>query len=315
MKNTIEKKTLFSIFGAIFITILATGCAKKSMEFATTEQYKASGSSINTSKRASKVYSDNGAMYDMEEEALFDAEYTENPSPKEYERKLILTGNINLEVTSLEDARNAVDQLVKQLGGYIADSSEWSNGITITIRVPSSQFSTAMNTATGIGKIRSKNINSSDVTDQYYDLDTRLTTKKVMLERLETYLNQSKDIKDMIEIESKINEVTSDIEVMQGQLNRLSSLISYSTITISANLPVNQTQQGFVMPDAKSKFREFARDVVYFFVQFFFVILYVIIYGIPILATALLLYWLLIGKIGILRKIFNKIKARKNSQD
>ena len=119
----------------------------------------------------------------------------------------------------------------------------------------------------------------------------------------------------MIEIESKINEVTSDIEVMQGQLNRLSSLISYSTITISANLPVNQTQQGFVMPDAKSKFREFARDVVYFFVQFFFVILYVIIYGIPILAAALLLYWLLIGKIGILRKIFNKIKARKNSQD
>ncbi len=315
MKNTNTKKTLISIFGATFIVILATGCAKKSMEFATTEQYKASGSSINTSKRASKVYSDDGAMYDMAEEALFDAEYAENPSPKEYERKLILTGNINLEVTSLEDARNAVDQLVKQLGGYIADSSEWSNGITITIRVPSSQFSTAMNTATGIGKIRSKNINSSDVTDQYYDLDTRLTTKKVMLERLETYLKQSKDIKDMIEIESKINEVTSDIEVMQGQLNRLSSLISYSTITISANLPVNQTQQGFVMPDAKSKFREFARDVVYFFVQFFFVILYVIIYGIPILAATLFLYWLLIGKIGILRKIFNKIKARKNSQD
>ena len=313
MKNTTAKKTVLSIFGAGFIAVLATGCAKKSVDFVETQQYKSSGSSINTSKRASTVYSDNGAMYDMAEEALFDEEYAETPSTKNYERKLILSGNINLEVTSLEDARNAVDQLVKQLGGYIADSSEWSNGITITIRVPSSQFTAAMNTATGIGKISSKNINSSDVTDQYYDLDTRLTTKKVMLERLETYLKQAKDIKDMIEIESKINEVTSDIEVMQGQLNRLSSLISFSTITISANLPVNQTQEGFVMPDAKSKFREFARDVVYFFVQFFFVILYIIIYGIPILAATLLLYWLLIGKIGILRKIFNKIK--KNNQD
>ena len=115
----------------------------------------------------------------------------------------------------------------------------------------------------------------------------------------------------MIQIESKINEVTSDIEVMQGQMNRLSSLISFSTITISANLPVNQNQQGFVMPDAKSKFREFARDVVYFFVQFFFVILYLIIYGVPILALALLLYWLLLGKIGILRKIFTRIRGKE----
>lgn len=310
-------KTGMSILAAVMFTLLLAGCGQsKGVSFASKSADSSGGAGIATSKKAvSRTYSDNDTMYDMAEEAAYEADYGAEipaPSPEAYERKLILTGNVNLEVTSLEDARNSIEQMVKTLGGYVADSSEWSNGINITIRIPSSQFNTAMNTATGIGKIRSKNINSSDVTDQYYDLDTRLKTKKLMLERLESYLKQAKDMKDMIQIESKINEVTSDLEVMQGQLNRLSSLISFSTITITANLPVNQTQQGFVMPDAKSKFREFARDVVYFFVQFFFVILYVIIYGIPILAATLFLYWLLIGKIGILRKIFARISSKKN---
>ncbi len=312
------KKTGISIVAVIVSALLLAGCSKsKSIAFATQSTGASGEAALNTSKKAApKIYSDNGATYDMAEaeEVAYDEDYgteTPAPSPESYERKLILTGNVHLEVSNLEDAQNAVEQMVKGLGGYISESSEWSNGINITIRVPSSKFNVAMNTVTGIGKIRSKNINSSDVTDQYYDLDTRLKTKKVMLERLEAYLKQSKDIKDMIQIESKINEVTSDIEVMQGQMNRLSSLISFSTITISANLPVNQNQQGFVMPDAKSKFREFARDVVYFFVQFFFVILYLIIYGVPILALALLLYWLLLGKIGILRKIFTRIRGKE----
>ncbi|MCR5763937.1 MAG: DUF4349 domain-containing protein [Treponema sp.] len=314
------KKLTFSIFITVISLLFISSCGKKSggMAFATAEASDSWNESgfINSSKSVS--FDQASPEIEEAEAVMMDSPSPEVPKEQvssSYERKLILNGDISIEVEKLEDVRSATDNLVKKLGGYISDSSEWSNGLSITIRIPSSSFYDAMNSVSGIGKIRSKNINTSDVTDQYYDIDTRLTTKKVMLERLETYLKQAKDVKDMIEIETKINEVTSDIEVMQGQLNRLSSLISYSTITISARLPVNQTQQGFVMPDAKSKFREFARDVLNFFVQFFFVILYIIIYGIPILAAVLLLYWLLIGKVGILRKIFCKIKANKNSQD
>lgn len=307
------KKIILSIFCAVASALLISSCGNsKGVSFAKESSFDAEAVAGLSAKRSSPAVYNDTSMAVMEE--IAEAEY-ELPAPSEsspsYERKLILTGDINLEVESLEETRNLTEQVVKQLGGYISDSSEWRNGISITLRIPSNRFDEAMNSVSGIGKIRSKNINSSDVTDQFYDLDTRLNTKKVMLERLETYLKQAKDIKDMIEIESKINDVTTDIEVMQGQLNRLSSLIKYSTISINANLPVNQTEQGFTLPDAKSEFREFLWNIINFFVHFFFVILYIAIYGIPIIAVVLLLYWILLGKIGILRKIYSKIKAKK----
>jgi len=166
-----------------------------------------------------------------------------------------------------------------------------------------------MKTSSRIGKIVSKSVNSRDVTEEFYDLDTRLSTRRILLERLQTYLKQAKDVKDMIEIESKINDVTTEMERMQGRLNRLTEQIDYSEIDIYAKLPVNRTEEGFILPDTKSQFREFCKNILNFFSNFLFVVLYIIIYGVPSVLMIFLLYWLCFGKIGLLRKLFAKIRA------
>ncbi|QTQ14763.1 DUF4349 domain-containing protein [Treponema parvum] len=225
-------------------------------------------------------------------------------------RKLIRTGTIRFEVSSLAETKAAAEAWAKRFGGYVSDFSEDGRSLGMTVHIPSPAFDDAMSSSGAIGKVVSKSADSVDVTDRFYDLDSRLATRRVLLERLQSYLKEAKNIKDMLEIETKINDVTAEIEQMQGQFNRLSKQIDYSEIYIEANLPYNHAEdRGFIFPDLKSAFIEFCETVVGFFTGFVFVVLYIIIFGIPILCVAFLLYWICFGKIGVLRKLFAKIRA------
>ncbi|ERF60217.1 PF14257 domain protein [Treponema socranskii subsp. socranskii VPI DR56BR1116 = ATCC 35536] len=254
-----------------------------------------------------------GGVYAAEEKSAGTLSDAALPLPEN--RKLIRTGNIRFEVSSLAETKAATEAWAKRFGGYVSDFSEDGRSLGMTVHIPSSAFDDAMSSSGAIGKIVSKSADSVDVTDRFYDLDSRLATRRVLLERLQSYLREAKNMKDMLEIETKINDVTAEIEQMQGQFNRLSKQIDYSEIYIEANLPYNHTEdRGFIFPDLKSAFIEFCETVVGFFANFIFVVLYIIIFGIPILCVALLLYWICFGKIGVLRKLFGKIRAGKKEK-
>ncbi len=306
---------------ALTAVILFPSCSKKSFS----GSYASSADSAIESKAMyeEEAYMDmddmegasfSGSGYDKNFTAEAPAEPEPVPSPKQenqketFERKLIRTGYIRLEVEGLGDFKGKVENWVKNYGGYIASSDEGSSYVNYTVKIPSNRFDEAMGETASFGKLKNKNINSQDVTDRYYDLKSRLETKRVMQERLENYLKSAKDVKDMLEIESKMNEVTSDLEAMQGQMNRLSSQIDFSEITISANLRPNHTESGFQMPDVGHKFGNLLYNVVDFFISLFFTLLYVVIFGIPIILVLALLYWLCFGKIGLIRKLFAKLK-------
>ena len=230
-------------------------------------------------------------------------------------RKLIRTGHISVEVESLADTRDGVYSWVSALGGFVFSSSESATRLSITVRVPAKNFDKAMENAKGMGQIKSKDVSSEDVTEQFYDLETRLNTKKILLERYQSYLAKSASVEDLLSIEAKINDVTSDIEAMQGQMNRLSSSIEFSTITVDARLPPNTTETGFVLPDTGAQFKEMFGNAAGFFNGLLFVVLYLLIFGIPVLMLLALFWWLGFGKVGLIRKLFKKLTPEKKKKE
>ena len=225
------------------------------------------------------------------------------------ERKIIYSGNLHLEVQSLADAKKTVEDWVKRYGGYISNSSESETQANITANIPSASFAQAMEECGTFGRLKSKNIYTDDVTERFYDLDTRLSTRKVLLERLKTYLAGAKNMQEMIQIETKINDVTSELERMQGQMNRLAAQIDFSQISVHLELPVNQSESGgFVLPSVGGAARKFLGDVADFFVSFFFVALKILVFGVPCVLFLMLLFWLSVGKVGLLRRLFVRIK-------
>lgn len=241
---------------------------------------------------------------------------------EEPERKLVKTGSLSFEVENLDTTDTLVAEWAEKYGGYVFSSGSNPTNAWYTVKIPSTNFDDAMNAVGNIGAVKSRAVSTEDVSDSYYDLKTRLETRKIMRDRLSEYLERAENIDNLLKIESELNSVISDIEYMEGSMKRLNGRIDYSTININASLPFRTDNDGsFQWPDFDDSTRQFFSDVVDFFGGLISIVLYMIICGVPTVAIVVLLYWLLFGKLGILIRIFKKVsrprapKAPKPAQE
>lgn len=228
------------------------------------------------------------------------------------ERKLIRSGNIYLQVSSLEDSAAALEAWVSKYNGYVSSSNQYSNSNNFTVRIPAEKFDEAMNSISGIGKVKSRSVQAEDVTDSYYDLKTRLETKKLLREKYNQYLKKAENIKDLMEIERNLNNVISEIESMEGRLKLLTNQIDYSTISIYMETATPAFSPSYSIN--KIDFKRIGYNIVNFVIGLFKILIYIIVYGIPILAVLFLFYWICFGKIGLIRKIFKRLSKKSTKE-
>lgn len=114
----------------------------------------------------------------MKSERAMSSNSMNDAASSSVERKLILNGSARIETKSLKGLSEKVEEWVKKYGGYVSSSDSWESATSVTVRIPSKHFYEAMNAASGFGKIINHSINTNDVTDTYYDLETRIETKK-----------------------------------------------------------------------------------------------------------------------------------------
>ena len=291
---------------------ILTGCSKKSAAGYSAprvngmKESKLSMKSFVSGARSSNaVYSDSIEYEMAEESADIDNSRSQNA---EYERKLIRTGNVTLEVKTVSDAEEKISAWAKSLGGYITNANTWENGAGFTVRVPASRFDDAMAQTGEFGRVTNRSVSSQDVSDNYYDLQSRLQTKYILRDKLTGYLNQAKDIKDLLEIERQLNSVLEDIDSTEGRFKRLSGQIDFSTIYINMQFEHGKDESGIILPDVKNSWNEFVSTVIAFFWGLLKILFYIVIFGIPLIAIAAFLFWLLFGKVGLLVRLFKKLK-------
>lgn len=170
--------------------------------------------------------------------ALAKLEEPSAPSTSPIERKLIKTGNIDIEVSNVTDTKNQITALVKEAGGYISSDNQnnYSGAPRYeqVVRLPSDKLDDFVLKIEGLAKkVDNKTISTQDVTEEFIDVETRLATKKELEARYRDLLKQAKSVKDIIEVEAQLNNVRSEIESMEGRLKYLNSQVSYSTLTVT----------------------------------------------------------------------------------
>ena len=171
-----------------------------------------------------------------------------------YDRQIIRTGEIALQVESLDSADRALVRLVAASGGFIAGSSRQGHeGRILTgtteLRVPSARFDGLVDAVRRLGKVESENITASDVTEEYIDLEARLKGQQQLEARVLKLLEERPGkLADVVEIEQKLAEIRAQIESIQGRLRYLSSRVQFSSLT------VRMTEPGGVTPSTTETF-------------------------------------------------------------
>lgn len=162
------------------------------------------------------------------------------------ERKIIRSANLTIEVENFDEACNNINSMILGIGivqesnisterVYIKDKLKLIKNGTIVLRVNKDKFDSVVNNLKGIGDVYNQAINGQDVTDRFVDTESRLRLLKLEQSRLEAYLMKLEDLDKIFKTESRLTEIRQEIESLTGNLNKMSSLVELSTITITMN--------------------------------------------------------------------------------
>ncbi len=173
----------------------------------------------------------------------------------DWDKKIIKTAALKLEVKNFKGFNEAVHQTVRQFGGYIAQEEQTgSNEVqenTISIKVPVAQFESMLNQlSSGDVKVSERKITTEDVTSEYVDTRSRLEAKKEMRLKYLEFLKQSKNMTEVLQVQNEVNGIQEEIEAASGRVTYLSHQSAYSTI----NLTFFQPNAGFTPKDESPTF-------------------------------------------------------------
>jgi len=303
-----KKKVLILTMLMAFFVSFSCSKADNHVEY----QLARSGYSFRADASPMAVFNEAAVMHDSiryEEERFDNGSSSDAVNLSNTERKLIKHAFVRIRVENLDAADVSINELMNKYNAYAASTEAEENSRYYSLRVPATQYDTFLAEMSGMGRMIRRSESTEDVTLRYYDLEGRLEMKRELLRTFQAYLTRARTIEEILSVEARIAELQNDIEGTGVQLRHLANRVDYATIDLSLQGPVAVTQKqnetlGERVKQLLSTFGIFLSTVAV-------VIIGLIIYGIPSLILLALLFWVLFGRIGLIRKLWALLKRKE----
>ena len=157
-----------------------------------------------------------------------------------YGTKLIKKGDITIASANIETTKKLIYSYLKSYGGYVESENLVANDpnsyYELTLNIQAANFEKFVEILDSAKlNIVSRSFSVTDVTLQYVDNATRLENKKKLEKTYVELLSRTKVMKDILEVEEKIESIRADIDAAEGQMRALDNQIAYSAINIRIN--------------------------------------------------------------------------------
>jgi len=156
------------------------------------------------------------------------------------EQKIIRSATLRYEVNEMDSSLSVLGKMLLEYKGEIQNERQYSQTdrlyTYLTVRVPADKFEafiTALLAGDDIRRLEEKNISARDVTEQFIDIESRLSTKRQALTRYRELLQKAETVTDMITVEDKIRHLQEEIESQEARLKYLSGQVKMSEININ----------------------------------------------------------------------------------
>ena len=227
-------------YGALSTGKLDIGAKSSDMALYSANSSAASTAGGFTTQQAMLDATPEAATYDLDQAAVL----SENDAAAAEDRqastspKIIYTANLTLESKDYDTTRAALDAALNDAGGYLESSSEYSDvgssrSVNLTFRVPEENYQSFLDAVAQAGNVTYKSQQADDVTTQYMDVETRLANLEAQRTRLQELQAQADNLSDLLQIETSLTDVQSQIESWQSQLDWYSRQVECCTVYLS----------------------------------------------------------------------------------
>jgi len=156
--------------------------------------------------------------------------------------RVIRDGRIDLRVDPGDFAQKSsqVRTIAADLGGYISSGEthlEDIEGVSyavgwFTLRIPEARFEDALTKAEALGERLGLNISSEDVSEEFVDLQGRLSYWEGQEDFYMRLMDQTTRIDQQVALQAQMQDVLLQIEEVEGRIRYLDSRTQFSTLTV-----------------------------------------------------------------------------------
>jgi len=140
--------------------------------------------------------------------------------------------------------------------GYISDSQQWLSNeqpyARVTLRVPAESLNATLDAIRGLAlRVQSESISGEDVTEEYINLDARISyleaTQKELLALLADVRESGGKAEDILAVYDKVLQVGQEIESLKGRQKYLATMTAMATFSVEIQpkaAPVSASGEG-----------------------------------------------------------------------
>ena len=150
--------------------------------------------------------------------------------------QVIQTANVTIEVDDVDTSVTNITVDVAAIGGFVQSQSinRFDDDATasLTIRVPSANLEDFIDGLADEGRISTSTIDAVDVTLEVIDLEARISTLEVSIERLRELQRQATSVADLVAVESELATRQAELESLTARRDYLANQVDLSTVYV-----------------------------------------------------------------------------------
>jgi hypothetical protein len=149
------------------------------------------------------------------------------------------TSQLVLMTKEFDKARGAIEDILKRHRGYlgqldVAAPADGARVLNAALRVPADQLDSSMAEIKRLGQVESESQSGEEVTQQYVDLDARLTNARNTEQRLTALLHdRTGKMTDVLAVEKEIARVRGEVEQMEAEKKTLTNRVDFATLNVT----------------------------------------------------------------------------------
>jgi len=234
------------------------------------------------------------------------------------ERLVIQNVDMSIVVADPKTKMDAVSKMAKEMGGFVVSSNLYQSytqnripvpEASLVIRVPAEKLDEALEKIKkDVVEVQVETRSGEDVTAQYVDLKSRLTTYEDALAQLEKIMAEKTTPEEVLNVFNQMMYYREQIELIKGQMKYYEEASALSAITLKlvAEATLQPLEIGGWKPQGVA--RDSIQSLIYFWQGFIDFMIRFLLLILPVLITIFLPFYLVFL---LIRAIYRRVRRKK----